>query len=139
MSIGAELKRLGQPTLSVGLFSIGNSSLLEATRVLVGASSARRWAIATWLIPALVTGGIWRHAVHTLARTYSAGLWSMVFLLGMRTAASMHLGRPGRVPAIELVGQHWFWIGLGRHGRAAVGRASGGAWCLHRYLRLDPL
>lgn len=55
--------------------------------------------------------GIWRHAVHTLPMTYSAGLWSMVFLLGMRTAASMHLGRPGRVPAIELVGQHWFWIG----------------------------
>ncbi|GAA1510896.1 hypothetical protein [Brevibacterium permense] len=39
MSIGAELK--GLPTLSVGLFSIGDSSLLEATRVLVGASSAR--------------------------------------------------------------------------------------------------
>lgn len=36
----------------------------------------------------------------------------MIFLLCMRTAASMHLGRPGRVPAIELVGQHWFWLGL---------------------------
>ncbi|SMX67903.1 hypothetical protein BI49514_00512 [Brevibacterium iodinum ATCC 49514] len=73
MSYGDELK--GLPTLSVGLFSIGDSSLLKATRVLVGVSSARRWAIATWLIPALVAGGIWRHAFWI-----GPAVWEMVFV-----------------------------------------------------------
>lgn len=110
VSVGAELK--GLPTLSVGLFSIGDSSLLEATRVLVGASSALLWAIATWLVPALVAAGAWRHAVHRVPMTYSAGLWSMVFPVGMYAVASIYLGRSDHVPAIEWIGLHWYWIAL---------------------------
>ncbi|SDS04995.1 Tellurite resistance protein TehA [Brevibacterium siliguriense] len=94
------------------ILDLGETPLLEATRVLVGASSALLWAIATWLIPALVAAGIWRHVVHRLPMTYSAGLWSMVFPVGMYAVASIYLGRSDHVPAIEWIGQHWFWIGL---------------------------
>jgi tellurite resistance protein TehA-like permease len=43
---------------------------------------------------------------------YSAGLWSMVFPLGMYAVASIYLGQSDHVPAIEWIGQHWFWVGF---------------------------
>ncbi|AZU01914.1 tellurite resistance/C4-dicarboxylate transporter family protein [Brevibacterium linens] len=94
------------------ILDLGGTPLLEATRVLVGASSALLWAIATWLVPALVAAGIWRHAVHRVPMTYAAGLWSMVFPVGMYAVASIYLGRSDHVPAIEWIGQHWFWVSL---------------------------
>ena len=94
------------------ILDLGEAPLLEATRVLIGASSALLWAVATWLIPALVAAGIWRHAVHRVPMTYAAGLWSMVFPVGMYSVASIYLGRSDHVPAIEWIGQHWFWVAL---------------------------
>lgn len=94
------------------ILDLDDSPLLEATRVLVGASSALLWAIATWLVPALVAAGIWRHAVHRVPMTYSAGLWSMVFPVGMYAVASIYLGRSDHVPPIEWIGLHWHWIAL---------------------------
>ncbi|WP_434591897.1 tellurite resistance/C4-dicarboxylate transporter family protein [Brevibacterium sp. 1718] len=94
------------------ILDLGDAPLLEATRVLVGASSALLWAIATWLVPALVAAGAWRHAVHRVPMTYSAGLWSMVFPAGMYAVASIYLGRSDHVPAIEWIGLHWYWIAL---------------------------
>lgn len=94
------------------ILDLGGTPLLEATRMLVGASSALLWAIATWLIPALIAAGIWKHVVHRLPMTYAAGLWSMVFPLGMYSVASIYLGRSDHVPAIEWIGQHWFWVAL---------------------------
>lgn len=44
--------------------------------------------------------------------TYSAGLWSMVFPVGMYAVASIYLGRSDHVPAIEWIGLHWYWIAL---------------------------
>jgi tellurite resistance protein TehA-like permease len=84
--------------------------------LLVGGSSALLWAFATWLIPSFVLAGAWRHFIHRVPMTYSAGLWSMVFPLGMYAVASMYLGRSDRVPPIEWIGQHWFWVGLRRLG-----------------------
>ncbi|WP_432789909.1 tellurite resistance/C4-dicarboxylate transporter family protein [Brevibacterium sp. K11IcPPYGO002] len=94
------------------ILDLGETPLLETTRVLVGASSALLWAIATWLVPALVAAGIWRHAVHRVPMTYAAGLWSMVFPVGMYAVASIDLGRSDHVPAIEWIGLHWYWIAL---------------------------
>ncbi|TGD10958.1 tellurite resistance/C4-dicarboxylate transporter family protein [Brevibacterium sp. S111] len=88
------------------------SPILDATRMVVGGSSTLLWAFATWLIPALVLAGAWRHLIHRVPMSYSAGLWSMVFPLGMYAVASMFLGRSDRLPAIEWIGQHWFWIGF---------------------------
>ena len=94
------------------LLELESTPILDATRLLVSSSSALLWAFATWLIPSFVLAGAWRHFIHRVPMTYSAGLWSMVFPLGMYSVASIYLGRSDRVPPIEWIGQHWFWVGL---------------------------
>lgn len=47
------------------------------------------WATATWWIPVLVLVGFWKHGVERVPITYNAGYWSMVFPLGMYTAATL--------------------------------------------------
>ncbi|WP_209324031.1 tellurite resistance/C4-dicarboxylate transporter family protein [Brevibacterium renqingii] len=94
------------------ILELESTPLLDATRLLVGGSSALLWAFATWLIPSLVLAGAWRHLRHRVPLGYSAGLWSMVFPLGMYAVASMYLGNSDHVPAIEWIGQHWFWVGF---------------------------
>ncbi|UVI35700.1 tellurite resistance/C4-dicarboxylate transporter family protein [Brevibacterium spongiae] len=94
------------------ILELENSPVIDATRIVVGGSSTLLWAIATWLVPALIAAGIWRHFVHRLPMGYSAGLWSMVFPVGMYAVASILLGRSDRLPGIEWIGLHWFWVGL---------------------------
>lgn len=94
------------------ILELESSPILDATRIVVGGSSTLLWAFATWLIPALVAAGAWKHFIHRVPMTYSAGLWSMVFPLGMYSVASMFLGHSDRLPALEWIGEHWFWVGL---------------------------
>ncbi|WP_181274947.1 tellurite resistance/C4-dicarboxylate transporter family protein [Brevibacterium oceani] len=94
------------------ILEMGSTPMLDATRQLIGGSSALLWALATWLIPVFVIAGGWRHFVHRVPMNYSAGPWSMVFPLGMYAVASMYLGRSDQVPAIEWIGRHWFWVGF---------------------------
>lgn len=94
------------------ILEMGSTPMLDVTRQLVGGSSALLWAFATWLIPSFILAGAWRHFVHRVPMNYSAGLWSMVFPLGMYAVASIYLGQSDHVPAIEWIGQHWFWVGF---------------------------
>lgn len=36
----------------------------------------------------------------------------MVFPLGMYSVAGIYLGRADRLPVVEAVGTHWFWVAL---------------------------
>ena len=94
------------------ILELENSPVIDATRIVVGGSSTLLWAIATWLTPALIAAGVWRHFVHRIPMGYSAGLWSMVFPVGMYAVASILLGRSDGLPTIEWIGLHWFWVGL---------------------------
>ena len=94
------------------ILELENSPVIDATRIVVGGSSTLLWAIATWLTPALVAASVWRHFVHRIPMGYSAGLWSMVFPVGMYAVASILLGRSDGLPTIEWIGLHWFWVGL---------------------------
>jgi tellurite resistance protein TehA-like permease len=94
------------------ILELESSPILDATRLVVGGSSVLLWAFATWLIPALALAGAWRHFIRKVPMGYSSKLWSMVFPLGMYAVASMFLGRTDRFPAIEWIGQHWFWVGF---------------------------
>src|SRR5262245_48131301 len=51
------------------------------------------WATATWWIPLLVILGDWRHLVKRVPFSYHPAYWSMVFPLGMYTAATFQLAR----------------------------------------------
>ena len=91
----------------------GTAPIFAATTVIIAGASAILWAISTWLIPALVIAGLWRHFRHRIPLGYSAGLWSMVFPLGMYSVASMNVGKVDGVPIISWIGDQWYWIALG--------------------------
>lgn len=50
------------------------------------------WAAATWWIPLLVLAGVWRHLWSGVPYRYDPGYWSMVFPLGMYSAATSLVG-----------------------------------------------
>ncbi len=86
--------------------------MLAATKLLISGSSAALWAFATWLIPALVFAGWWRHVQHRIPLGYSASLWSMVFPAGMYAVASMYLGEADSIPIAAWIGAQWYWVAL---------------------------
>ena len=68
------------------------------------------WAFATWLIPALVAAGWWRHRTHGVPLRYEATLWSVVFPLGMYAVAGIYLGRANSLPLVGAIGAAWLWV-----------------------------
>lgn len=56
------------------------------------------WAVATWWIPLLLVLGDWRHVVKRVPFSYQPAYWSMVFPLGMYTAATFQLSRALELP-----------------------------------------
>jgi tellurite resistance protein TehA-like permease len=61
--------------------TVGLAQLIEAATVLF-------WTLAAWWVPLLVTLLIWRHVVHGIPLSFRLDYWSMVFPLGMYTAAT---------------------------------------------------
>ena len=51
------------------------------------------WVTATWWIPLLLILGDWRHIIQRVPFAYHPAYWSMVFPLGMYTAATFQLAR----------------------------------------------
>jgi tellurite resistance protein TehA-like permease len=66
----------------------GAEPLAAGIGQLISAATVLFWAIATWWVPLLVTLMIWRHIVHGIRPLFRLDYWSMVFPLGMYTAAS---------------------------------------------------
>ena len=98
--------------------------VVAATRGLVAALAVVFWAFGTWLVPALVAAGWWRHVVHRVPLRYEAGLWSMVFPLGMYAAASVYLGRADHLPLVEHVGAVELWVAVAVYVVVLVGLAA---------------
>ena len=95
--------------------------MIDVTRALIAGLSVIFWAFATWLIPALLAAGVWRHVVKRVPFRYQPTLWSFVFPMGMYAAASIYLGRANRLPVVEAVGEIWFWAALLAWSITAVG------------------
>lgn len=90
-----------------------STPMVDAVRGLVAGVAVVLWCFATWLIPALVAGGLWRHGVKKVPLVYSPTWWSIVFPLGMYAVAGMYLGRADRLPIVAWIGEQWIWVGLG--------------------------
>ena len=86
--------------------------MVDATRALIAGMSVVFWCFATWLIPALVAAGLWRHVFKAVRLDYSPALWSIVFPLGMYAVASTYLGRADHLPILEAIGAGWIWVAL---------------------------
>lgn len=95
------------------IVGMSSTPMVDAVRILAGGSSVVFWCFAAWLIPALIFGGIWRHGIHRVPLRYEAGLWSIIFPLGMFAVASMNLGVADNLPAVEIIGEWWLWLAFG--------------------------
>ena len=84
--------------------------MVLATRGLISGVVVIMWAFATWLIPALVAFGWWRHRRHRVMLTYDPSLWSIVFPLGMYAVAGTYLGRADELPLVREVGAVMIWV-----------------------------
>ncbi|HSU71614.1 MAG TPA: hypothetical protein VLI70_09180, partial [Micrococcaceae bacterium] len=50
------------------------------------------------------------HVVHRQPLRYEAGLWSIVFPLGMYSVASLHFGAVARLPLLVGIGDVGTWV-----------------------------
>jgi len=84
----------------------------DATRHLIAGSSVLFWAFGTWLFPALIAAGAWRHIVHRVPLVYEAALWSIIFPLGMYSVASYSLKTEDHLPIVGMIGKVEGWFAL---------------------------
>lgn len=94
------------------LLHLSGTPLFASTRYLVLGMTVVFWAFGTWLIPALLAGGWWRHVTHCVPLRYEPALWSMVFPLGMYGVATRSLGTTEDLPLVRRVGEVGVWIAL---------------------------
>jgi tellurite resistance protein TehA-like permease len=95
------------------IVQMADAPMVTATRGLIAGTSVVFWAFGSWLIPALVAAGIWRHVVHRIPLRYEAPLWSVVFPLGMYGVGGHYLGQADHLPIVEAIGANESWIALG--------------------------
>ncbi|WP_245723500.1 tellurite resistance/C4-dicarboxylate transporter family protein [Paramicrobacterium humi] len=121
---GIPAEELGPPywvTMGAGAITVlAGSRIVEMTdtamvsvvRAPVAAAAVVFWAFATWLIPALLGVGLWRHLIKKVPLRYEASLWSMVFPFGMYAVAGIYLGQADDLPLVGRIGGAFLWVAL---------------------------
>jgi tellurite resistance protein TehA-like permease len=94
------------------IVQMADAPMVAATRGLAAGMSVVFWAFGTWLVPALIAAGIWRHVVHGIPLTYTASLWSVVFPLGMYGVGSHYLGHADNLPIVTAIGDVEIWLAV---------------------------
>jgi tellurite resistance protein TehA-like permease len=84
--------------------------LVTAVRPVITGVSVILWAFGTWLIPFLLGLGVWRHLLRGVKLSYEAGLWSIVFPVGMYGVASRELGLALHVSWLRTLGSDEAWF-----------------------------
>ena len=88
----------------------GDLAVLRASAPVVSGLTYILWAFGVWWIPLLIVFGVWRHLVHHEPQRYEAGLWSIVFPLGMYAVSSIHFGMVADLPHLVVIGHVGVWI-----------------------------
>lgn len=91
------------------IVEMDSAPMVDVTRGLIAGASVMFWAFATWLIPALIAAGWWRHGSNRLPLRYEATLWSIVFPLGMYAVAGIYIGQANSLPIVEGIGRFWLF------------------------------
>ena len=84
----------------------------NATAGFVEGFSFTLWAFGTWWIPLLIVLGLWRHVRRHWPVSYEPALWSVVFPLGMYSAATLSFGRAARLGFMAPVSRLMFWVAV---------------------------
>lgn len=92
------------------LVEMSDMPMIDASRGLIAGAGVVLWSFATWLVPALVSIGWWRHVVHRVPLRYDVALWGMVFPMSMYAVASMYLGKADRLPTLGGIGAVSIWV-----------------------------
>jgi tellurite resistance protein TehA-like permease len=94
------------------IVQMADAPMVSVTRGLIAGASVVFWAFGTWLIPALVAAGWWRHVTHGVPLHYEATLWSIVFPLGMYGVAGHYIGSADHLPIVRSIGENETWVAL---------------------------
>jgi len=115
----------------VVLAGTGVATAMQHTSVLVEllpfvkGCSVLFWAVSTWWLPVVAVLRLWNHYTTRPAFAYSPSYWSMVFPLGMYTAATGKLAHSLPVAALQVVPQYFIYLAL------AAWVLTVGAMCYH--------
>jgi tellurite resistance protein TehA-like permease len=91
---------------------VASAPAVDITRHLIAGFSVLFWAVGTWLVPALIAAGVWRHIVHKVPLGYEAPLWAIIFPLGMYSVASYSLNAEDHLPIAGAIGEMEGWFAL---------------------------
>ena len=94
------------------------------------------WATATFWFPLMIAIGVWRHGIRRVPLRYHPSFWSLVFPIGMYSAATFRMRAAidlevlSALPKVALAGALVAWsataFGLAHHGVASLSGRRGG-------------
>jgi tellurite resistance protein TehA-like permease len=79
------------------------------------------WAMGTWWIPLLVSIGIWRHVFKRVPLVYGSEYWSLVFPLGMYSAATFDLIQATGMTFLGVIPSLFVYLALAAWGLTFAG------------------
>lgn len=85
-----------------------NGNALQSFIPAINLVNILAWASATWWIPIVLILELWRHKQIPLK--YRASYWSMVFPLGMYTAATFNLSAAMQLPFLQTISQVFIYV-----------------------------
>lgn len=90
----------------------GADPLLTEIRPAITATAVLSWTLASWWIPLLLALMVWRHTIGGIRFAYRLEYWSMVFPLGMYTAATWTFGREIGADFLSGIPKVFLWLAV---------------------------